>query len=136
MIHFWVDSQNSFVLEWQYLAKNFPGDVMVSYNAGLSLFIIHKYKDATVHLDVAAKSQQLPESLRGKTLVLLGVALLDSGHAADAEAPLRAALDQSPPALSAYCALSGVYKQTGRIEEAARADAECRSNLSNETTPQ
>jgi tetratricopeptide (TPR) repeat protein len=132
MIHFWVDSQNSIALDWQYLAKKFPDDVMVSYNAGLSLFIIHKYKDAIIHLKVAAKSQRLPESLRGKTLVLLGVALLGSGHAAEAETPLRAALEQSPPALSAYCALSGVYKQTGRIEEAARAETECHSRVFNE----
>lgn len=136
MLHLWVDSRNFFVLEWQNMAQDFPGDVMVRYNAGLSLFIIRKYKDAIVHLEVAAKSRQLPESLRGKAFVLLGVALLNSGYAAEAEAPLRAALEQSPPDLSAYCALSGVYKQTSRFEEQAKAEAACRNRVPGEKAAQ
>ena len=79
-----------------------------------------------VNLRAVTESQELSESLRGTAFKNLGLALLDSGHAAEAEAPLRAALEQSPPDFSAYCTLSEVYKQTNRFEEAARAKAECR----------
>jgi tetratricopeptide (TPR) repeat protein len=132
MYDFWMRSRNYFLLEWQDLAKQFPDDVMLRYNAGLSLFGIHEYADAAVQLHAATESQHLPEPLRGKALAFLGAALLNSEHAAEAEVPLRAALGQSPPDLRAYCVLSEVYKRTGRLEEAARAEADCRSSAPGE----
>jgi tetratricopeptide (TPR) repeat protein len=132
MYDFWKRSRNYFALEWQDLTERFPDDVTVRYNAGLSLSGIHEYAEAAVHLHAATESQQLPESLRGKALVFLGAALLNSEHAAEAEVPLRAALGQSPPDLRAYCVLAEVYKRTGRFEEAARAEADCRSRAPRE----
>lgn len=123
----WRINRNYLEFEWRKLAGSFPDDVMVQYNAGSSLLSAGKYEGAIVHLRAAAESQRLIESLRGTAYKNLGLALLDSGHAAEAEAPLRSALEQSPPDSSAYCALSGVYKQTGRLGEAARAEAECHS---------
>lgn len=129
MLHFWNDSLGSFTLEWQYLVKTFPDDMTVRYNAGLSLFNINKYAEAIAYLSTVTESQQLPEYLRGKTLVLLGAALLSTGHPAEAEARLYSALQQSPPDFRAYCVLSEVYKQTGRLNEAASAEAECRARM-------
>jgi len=75
----------------------------------------------------ATDSQRLPESARGTAFKNLGLALIGAGDVAAAEAPLRAALEQSPPDFRAYCSLSEVYKRTGRLEEAARAAADCRN---------
>jgi protein O-mannosyl-transferase len=132
----WRINRKYLEFEWQKLVKRFPNDVLVRYNAGSSLLSIRKYEDAIVHLRAATESQRLPESLRGTAFKNLGVALLNSGHAAEAEAPLRAALEQSPSELSAYCSLSAVYKQTSRLEEAARAEADCRSRVPNEGSAQ
>jgi hypothetical protein len=54
MMHFWQESQVSFVLEWQWLVKNFPDDVEVRYNAKQSLDSVLKFGDA------ATRSQSLP----------------------------------------------------------------------------
>lgn len=111
--------------EWELLAKHFPDDVSVRYNAGLYLLSIGKNNNAAVHLRAATESQRLPESMRGTAFKNLGLALLNNGQVAEAEAPLRAALGQPQPDLRAYCQLSKVYKQTGRLEEAARAETNC-----------
>jgi hypothetical protein len=136
MLHFWNDSRGSLVLEWEYLVKSFPDDMTVRYSAGLSLFNIHKYENAIVHLRAAADSQQLPEFVRGKIFVLLGAALLSTGHPVEAEAQLNSALQQSPPDFRGYCVLAELYKQTGRIEAAARAENDCRSRVMNERAAQ
>jgi tetratricopeptide (TPR) repeat protein len=128
----WRVNRNYLEFEWRKLAGHFPDDVMVRYNAGSSLLSVGKYEEAIVHLQSATGSQRLPESLRGTAFKNLGFALLNSGHAAEAEAPLRAALEQSPPDLSAYCALSAVYKQADRLGEAASAETECRGRESKE----
>ena len=124
---FWRRSQETFANEWASLLKQFPEDASVRYNFGLWKLEVHNYPEAVTHLRAAIESQRLPESLRGIAFENLGVALLNSGHAAEAEAPLRAALEQSPPERSAYCTLFEVYKQTNRLEEAASTEAECRS---------
>jgi tetratricopeptide (TPR) repeat protein len=111
------------------LAKQFPEDALVQYRAGLWKLDVHYYEDAVTHLRAATGSQRLPESLRGTAFKNLGIALLDSGHADQAEAPLRAALEQSPPDLSAYCALSTLYKQANRLGEAVSAERECRQRV-------
>jgi protein O-mannosyl-transferase len=54
MFHFWKESQDSFVLEWQWLVKGFPNDASVRYNARLALVSILKYGNA------ATQSQSLP----------------------------------------------------------------------------
>ncbi len=119
--------------EWGALTELFPDDVSVRYNAGLWMLNVSTFEEkAVTNLRAATKSQRLPESVRGVAFKNLGLALLNSGHIADAEAPLRAALEQSPPDLRAYCLLSKVYKQTKRFEEAARADASCPIRAPNE----
>jgi hypothetical protein len=124
---FWEKAKEMLASNWLSLAKHFPDDVLVNYNAGLSMLEIHRSKGAVNYLRAATESQRLPESVRGTAFKNLGLALLNSGHAAEAEVPLRAALEQSPPDFRAYCLLSGVYKLTGRVEEAARAETECRT---------
>lgn len=54
MLHFWKESQDSFVLEWQWLVKSFPDDTSVRYNARLSLGSVLNYGNT------AAPSQSLP----------------------------------------------------------------------------
>ncbi len=121
--------------EWGSLAEHFPDDVSVRYNTGLWMLNVSTFGEkAVTHLRAATGSQQLPESVRGTAFKNLGLALLNSGHIADAEAPLRAALEQPQPDLRAYCLLSKVYKQTKRFEEAARAEANCPSRAPNEET--
>jgi tetratricopeptide (TPR) repeat protein len=123
----WTRCQETFSNEWQSLIKQFPDDPSVHYSFGLWKLEVHNYMDAITHLREATESYRLPESVRGKAFKSLGVALLSSGQAAEAEAPLRAALKQSPPDLSAYCTLSEVYKQSNRLDEAATAEADCRN---------
>ncbi len=130
----WIKRQFILTLEWKHLAKNFPDDVSVRYNTGLSLLSFQEYKDAITHLRAATESQRLPESVRGTAFKNLGLALMKSGHIADAEAHLRAALEQPQPDLRANCVLSEVYKQTKRFEEAARAEASCPARAPHEET--
>lgn len=117
---------NILVTDWEFLASHFPDDEMVRYNAGLYLVNVGKHEYAVNHLRAATESQRLPEIVRGTAFKTLGIALMNSRHIAEAETPLRAALEQSPPDTQAYCLLSEVYKQTMRLGEAARAGAECR----------
>jgi len=127
MRNFWSTIGFTLIDEWEYLARQFPDAAPVHYNAGLWLLKVHKYKEAIVHWRAATDSQRLPESARGTAFKNLGLALIGAGDVAAAEAPLRAALEQSPPDFRAYCSLSEVYKRTGRLEEAARAAADCRN---------
>jgi hypothetical protein len=117
------------------LAEQFPDDALVRFKAGLWKLEVNSYEDAASHLRAATESQILPESLRGSAFKNLGVALLNSGHAAEAVAPLRAALEHSPPDLQAYCSLVDLYNRTGRTKEAANAEVECR-HASSETAAQ
>ena len=132
----WDLRRDILAIESDDLAKRFPDDVSVRYNAGLWMLDAYEYEDAAVHLRAATKSQLLPESLRGAAFYNLGLALLLSGHAAEAEGSLRAALEQTQPDLRAYCQLSEVYSQTKRFEEAARAEASCLSRAPNEKSEQ
>ena len=117
-------------IEWKYLADYFPDDISVPYNAGLWMLEVQRYDDAITYLRTATESQSLPKSLRGIAFKSLGVALINAGHIAEAEAPLDAALGQTPPELSAYCMLEKVYKQLGRFEEALHARVNCPTNAS------
>lgn len=121
----WIKMPFLLAIEWKHLAERFPGDVSVSYNAGLWMLDVRRYNDAVSYLRIATESRQLPKHLRGMAYTSLGMALLDSGNVAGAEAPLRTALEQSPPDLRAYCRLSEIYRQTGRLAEAARAEVAC-----------
>ena len=125
----WTRMPFLLAVEWKYLTERFPDDMSVRYNAGLWSLDAHRYPDAVAHLRIATESQHLPEYLRGTAYQSLGLALMHAGTVAEAEAPLRAALEQSPPEPRAYCSLSEVYKRTGRFEEAARAEADCRSKV-------
>lgn len=121
----WEKCQGRHLRQWSLLAKQFPDDVQVRYSAGSWMSDAGYYKDAVVHLRAATESQRLPESLRGSAFKNLGLALIGIGRIAEAEAPLRAALEQSPPDTQAECLLSVVYKVTSRFKEAARAEATC-----------
>ena len=110
--------------EGAYLVNHFPNDVSVR----------SQYTNAVAYLRAANESQHAPESARGAAFYNLGLALMNSGRVAEAKTPLLAALEQLPPDLRAHCLLSEVYKQTGRIEEAARAAASCSSRTSNAET--
>ncbi len=112
-------------LEWKYLAEHFPDDVSLYYNAGLWMLDARRYQDAVAYLRFATESHDFPKNARGTALGSLGLALMHSGHLAEAEAPLRAALEETPPELHAYCVLSEVYKREGRLEEAAHAATNC-----------
>jgi tetratricopeptide (TPR) repeat protein len=126
----WKTNRKYLGFEWQSLAKRFPNDVLIRYNAGLAMYAIQDNEGAISHLIAAIRSMQLPESMRGETYKSLGLALMKSGRATEAEAPLRAALEQSPPDLQAYCALSEVYKQANRLDDAERAAAGCNGVVS------
>ncbi len=127
MLAAWRVVRYELLSTWKSLAKHFPDDVTVRYNAGL--FMLDTYKegdeDAATHLGAAIESQRLPQSERGIAYKNLGMALMNAGRIAEAEAPLRAALEQSHPDVRAHCLLAEVYKQTKRFEEAARAAANC-----------
>jgi protein O-mannosyl-transferase len=120
--------RNMLALKGARLAEKFPDEALVRYKAGLWTLDDHNYQDAVSHLRAAIESRLLPDSLRGTAYRSLGVALLKSGQAAEAEAPLRAALEQSPPDLSAYCQLSEIYQRSKRMAEAASAATECRNH--------
>ena len=127
LIVIWRINRKYLEFEWRNLVRHFPDDVLLRYNAGLSLLSIQNYTDTIIYLRAATDSQRLPEALRGIAFKNLGVALLNSGYVAAAEISLRAALEQSPAELSAYCSLAEIYKQSSRVEEAAHAEAGCRS---------
>jgi Tfp pilus assembly protein PilF len=129
----WKVNRNYLAFEWRKLAGYFPDDVMVRYTAGTSLLNAGEYEGAIAYLRAATESQRVPESLRGTAFKNLGLALIGAGKVAEAEVPLRSALEQSPPDLSAYCTLSEVYKQTNRLGDAANAESECHSRGSPET---
>lgn len=125
MINLWERMPYLLAVEWKYLTERFPDDVSVSYNAGLWMLDAKRYPDAVTHLRVATESPRLPGTVRGTAFAGLGLALLNSGRRAEAEAPLRAALEQVPPDLRANCSLADMYRQDGRFEDAARAAADC-----------
>lgn len=123
----WLKLPYLMAIEWGSLSERYPGNVSVSYNAGLWLLDVRRYQDAVVYLRVATESHDLPKQLRGTASKSLGLALMNTGRAAEAEAPFRAALEQSPPDLQANCTLSEIYKQTNRLAEAKNTEAACRS---------
>lgn len=128
----WIESQRKLATLWESLAMSFPGDASVRYNAGLWMVDARRYEEAVVYLRAAVKTGRLPESVRGTAFKNLGFALLKSGYIAEAEIPLRTALEQPQPDMQAYCVLSEVYEKTKRLEEAARAKTDCRNRTPSE----
>ena len=133
---FYRKNSEKLVSEWEILAKRFPDDASLRYNAGLWMMKVHKSKHAVAHLRAATESRHLPDSVRGTAYRNLGLALINSGNIAEAEVPLLAALQQSPPEFRAYCLLSAVYKHGGRAEDAARAAADCRNHQQSGNQPE
>lgn len=130
MRYVWESGGYLLAKEWESLAKHFPDDAVVRYNTGLWMMNTPIFKEmAITHLRAATELQGLPESDRGIAFYNFGLALLNSGYVADAEVPLRTSLEQSQPDLRAYCPLSKVYKQNGRLEDAARTEAECHKQV-------
>jgi tetratricopeptide (TPR) repeat protein len=121
----WEKCQVRHVRQWMALVKQFPDDMLVRYNAGLWMSETGYYKDAVTHLRTATESQNLPESMRGTAFKNLGLALIGIGYIDNAEAPLRAALDQAQPDMRVHCLLVEVYKHSNRFKEMARAETEC-----------
>ena len=121
--------------EWEYLTTRFPNDVSVRYNAGLWLLGAN-YESAVSNLHAAVNSQDFPQAMRSTAYKNYGHALMNSGKLAEAEIPLLAALEQSPPDFQAYCLLSILYKLTNRVGEAVRVEAECRSGVQGEGAAQ
>ena len=126
---FYRKNTEKLINEWEVLARRFPDDASLRYNAGLWMLGVKKSKHAVAHLRAAAESQHLPESVRGTAFRNLGLALINSGNVAEAEGPLRAALNQSPPDFRAYCLLAVVYKSAGRTGDAVQAEAGCRNHV-------
>lgn len=122
-------SLNLLVWEWDELARRFPENEMVRYRAGLYLISVGREEYAVDHLRAAAGSPRLPADLRGSAYRNLGAALMAFRPAAEAEALLRAALEQSPPDWQAACLLAEVYKRTSRMMEAMRASSDCLRNM-------
>ena len=129
MKRIWGRGEQALAELWQMLAQEFPSDMSVHYNAGLSLIGIHSYEAAAAHLRAAVDSQRLPDFVRGSAYKNLGVALLNSGHAAAAEVALRAALNEPHADVAAYCSLAEIYRRAGRSDEAAHAETECLSRV-------
>jgi hypothetical protein len=125
LMFFWGVSQNMLADLIEYLAKTFPEDELVQFNAGSWMLHYAKFENAVVHLRAATESPRLPANIRGTAFKNLGIALIGFGDPIGAEAPLRTALEQSSPDFQAYCYLSDVYKQKGQVEESVRAEAEC-----------
>ena len=133
---FWGYCRDTLALLWDDLAKQFPDNASVRYNAGLWMLGDHRDINAVAYLRTSIESQRLPESVRGQAFYNLGLALMNSGYIAKAETSLRTALEQQQPDLRAYCLLSRVYKQTRRFEAAARAEVECRKQAPSEGVAQ
>lgn len=127
----WRRKETWLILEWEYLAKHFPDDVSVHYNAGLWMLEVKQYSHAVAHLRAATESRRLQELERGTAFYNLGLALIGDKRVVDAEAPLYAALMQSPPDLRAYCLLADVYRMTNRIDQALHAKSNCLIRASN-----
>ena len=125
LYNLWETMRFFFEDQWMYLVQHFPDDALVHYNAGLWMVSAQKYQDAIVHLRVATESQRLPESLRSAAFQNLGLALLGAGKYAEAESSLLAALKQPQPDARIQCLFAMVYKRTGRLEEATRAETQC-----------
>jgi len=121
----WIKCQSRLIKLWLSLAQQFPGDVRVRYNAGIWMAENGFYKDSVVQLNAAIGTQRLPESLRGPALKNLGLALIGVGRINEAEAPLRAALEQYKTDAQTNCLLAVVYQLTNRSEAAIRAEAAC-----------
>ncbi len=121
----WSAGSKELVRLWQNLAEKFPAHIAVRYNQGMWLLDDGWVELAARPLRIAAESQQLERSLRGPAYMGLGVALLYSGHADDAVAPLQAALRQFPAELRADCLLAEVYRRKARNAEARAAASGC-----------
>jgi hypothetical protein len=128
ILFFYRKNLEKLVSELEALTKRFSDDGPLNYNAGLWLMSVNKSKHAVEPFRAATESRNLPEKERGAAFKNLGLALMNSGRYAEAEGPLSAALQQSPPDFRAYCLLTAVYKLTGRAADAARAGTACRDH--------
>ena len=125
MLNLWQRFNMTLGAEWERLAEKYPDNVAVRYNAGMYDMRIHFYLNAVGNLQAALRSPQLPASLRSSAHLSLGVALMNTGRAEEAESELNAALLQPNPAMEAHCALAELYKQGNRMEASMRAAASC-----------
>jgi tetratricopeptide (TPR) repeat protein len=101
------------------VSAEYASDAMFHYEYGDTLYRVEGAESALPHLQLAMSIL----AARGS----LGRALLDLGRAAEAIPHLEAAVQADPTLL---LPLSRSYKATGRVEDAARAEAEYRKRLS------
>ena len=125
--YIWRAYQYTFAMQLGELADKFPQNAKLRYNAGVYLLIAKRHVEAIRHLRAAISSPLLPDSLRGAAFYYLGLTMVNIGYATMAETHLQSALQQQPPDLRAHCLLATVYQQARRVEDAAHAEAACRS---------
>lgn len=130
MLLAWNKNMDVLTLAWNSLSGRFPGNAVAHYNAGLWMLSTRKLEGAVAHLLAASRSRYLPEHLRGTALRNLGIAMMRTGRITEAEAPLRKALEHIPPDNQAHCLLAEIYGRTGRQEEKALAENNCRNTVS------
>ncbi len=130
MLLAWNKNRDALTLAWNSLSGRFPGNAVAHYNTGLWMLNTRKLEGAVAHLLAASRSRHLPEHMRGAALKNLGLAMMRTGRIAEAEAPLRAALEQVQPDNQAHCLLAEVYGHTRREEEKVRAETNCRNAIS------
>ena len=130
MLLAWNKNMDVLTLAWNSLSGRFPGDAVAHYNTGLWMLNTRKMDGAVAHLLAATRSRYLPEHMRGAAFRNLGLAMMRTGRINEAEAPLRAALEHIPPDNQAHCLLAEVYGRTGRLEEKAHAESNCRNVVS------
>jgi len=123
---FWKKRKVVVENEWRFLAAKFPGNEWVQYNIGKWLLDEQRFQNAITYLRAAIESQRLPEEVKGIAYNLLGISMLKEGNTSDAELPLQLALRQSFPDYQAYCSLSILYSETGRLSDLEAAESNCR----------
>jgi hypothetical protein len=133
--YIWKYSRFELADQWKYLAGIYPDDISARLNAGRMALVIDADYDAAIsNFRAVAESQRLPDYIRGSVHKDLGTALLYAGRVREAEAELRSALSASPPDFRANCVLTDLYGQTGRTDEAVRANKACNSRFWSEVS--
>jgi len=117
--------QEAMILLWKlWLEHKQPPD-QAKWNTPINFIWKMKHDLFVIYWDRLAEFFSGDESVRYNA----GLWMLNAHKYENAAAHLRAALVQSHPDLRAYCELSSVYKQTERLEDEARAEAECRKQV-------
>ena len=126
MSQLWDTCRARLMDQWIFLIKQFPGDMMLRYKAGLSVLSLEHYAGAAEFLRVATESHRLPDDVRGDAYLNYGRALMKKGDLDGAEDAFQNAIAQYPPENRAYCLLADLYRKTGNLQQASETDSDCR----------